>query len=474
MLLASLALAACHVPGSGGMSIAQSSPRWEGLPFREAETTAYGLTLYANDWALVNETAQVRLEGGEQIVSLSPVAAQVEARGAYLQIPGMVSDKRFRHDLQSRERLMERYHGRLVEIVSATSSITATLLMTESGPVYRIGDRLTPDPGGRVVYPPLPDLALEPTLEWIVRMDAPWSGLATASYVVNRMGWESEYTLRTDADQTRGEWTQWAAIRNQSGGRFPNARVTLVAGDVRREFRPPIPMDHGGARAYAYEAAPAESYAARYQYRLPDPMTLERNSEPRITLAKADGVPLTRSFLITSSVNLYRTIEPELPRKAQVRLTIPNTEDANLGKPLPRGKVTVYTPNRQGEQAVAGEPLIPDTPKDQLILLNLGEAFDITAERKQTQYELTDAGARIGYSIVLRNQLDRAVTVDVTEHIQGDWVVLSHSHPYERLSASVLRFRPSVPAGGEVKLTYEVRVRTPDMPKPVPPAPSPR
>ncbi|MNX05908.1 hypothetical protein D3C86_355350 [compost metagenome] len=472
VLLASLALAACHAPG-GGLSIAQTASRWEGLPVREAQSTAYALTLYADGWGLVNETGRLELTPTEQIVAFSPVAAQTEPRGAYLQIPGTVSDRRFRYDLQSRERLMERYHGRTVEIVTATGSISAVLLVTETGPVFRIGDRLTSDPGGRVVYPPLPDLAVEPRLEWVVSVSAPWSGTATASYIVNRLGWQNEYTLRTDADQTRGEWTQWAALSNQSGGRFPDAQVTLVAGDVRREDRfPPVPLAYGGKRAYA-EIAPAEPFAARYQYRLPERITLERNAEPRISMARADGVPLTRIFRIMSMVDLYRSIEPELPRKATIRLTIPNTEAANLGKPLPRGKVTVYTPNRQGEQAVAGEPMIPDTPRGQTIILELGEAFDVTAQRTQTKLEVTSDGSRVGYSITLRNQMDRAVPVEVIEQIPGDWTVLSNSHPYDRLSASELRFRPTVPAGGEVKVTYEVRVRTQLPPSPVPP-PAPR
>lgn len=471
-LLASLALAACHAPG-GGVSIAQTGTGWDGLPFRGAGTPAYSLTLYADGWGLVNESARLDLASGAQIVVFTPVAAQVEPRGAYLQVPGTVSDRRFRYDLQSRERLMERYHGREVEIVTATGSITATLLMTETGPVYRIGDRLTPDPGGRVVYPPLPDLAVEPRLEWIVRASAPWSGVATASYVVNRLGWQNEYTLRTDAEQTRGEWTQWAAIANQSGGRYPDAQVTLVAGDVRRDHVTPYPKAYGGMRAYA-EVAPAEPFAARYQYRLPQPLTLERNSEPRVSLARADNVPLTRSFRITSVVNLYRDVEPELPRKAQIRLTIPNTEAANLGKPLPRGKVTVYTPNRQGVQAVAGEPTIPDTPRGQTVILELGEAFDVTAERRQTQFEVATDGTRVGYSITLRNQMDRAVTVEVTEQIPGDWTVLSNSHPFERVSASELRFRPTVPAGGTVTVTYVARVRTQAPPQATPMPPIPR
>jgi hypothetical protein len=468
-----LALAACHAPG-GGWSIAQTATRWEDLPVRAAVTEGYAVTLYADNWALVTERARVALEAGEQVVRFSPVAAQVESRGAYLQVPGTVSDRRFRYDLQSREQLMQRYHGRTVSIVSATGSVTATLLMTETGPVYRIGDQLMTDPGGRVVLPPLPGLATEPALEWIVSRGAPWSGTATASTVVNRLGWQNEYTLRTDADQTRGEWTQWAAISNQSGGRYPDARVTLVAGEVRRDGQPPMPLAYGGARAYAMEAAPAESYAARYQYVLGQPMTLERDSETRHNLASTDGVPITRSFRFVGSVSLERAADPELPRKAQIRLTIPNTEAAKLGKPLPRGKVTVYTPNRQGVQQVAGEPTIPDTPKGQPILLELGEAFDVTAQRQQTQYEVTSEGTTIGYRIRLRNQMDRAASIDVTELIPYDWSVLSHSHAYERRSASQLGFSPTVPAGGEVDLTYTVRIRTQAMRQPgatTPPSP---
>lgn len=463
MLVLSLALAACHVPGSGGLSVAQTKTRWEGLPLQSAEMIGQALTLYPENWALVNETARVSLQPGEQIVSLSPVPSQVEARGATLQLPGTVSDRRYRHDLQTRERLMERYHGRTVSIVTATGSLSATLLMTDTGPVYRIGDRLTPDPGGRVVYPPLPDLALEPTLDWIVQAASAWTGTATASYLVNQLGWQNEYTLVTDARQTRGAWSQWAAINNQSGGRFADARITLIAGDVRRESRPPVPLDVG-FRAYS-EAAPAESFAARYQYRLPQRVTLERNSEVRHLLARADDVPIARTFHVTSVVPLHREPAPDLPRKAQIRLTIANTAEANLGKPLPRGKVTVYTPTPEGSQAVAGEPMIPDMPKGQAMILNLGEAFDVTAQRRQTRYETSEAGTTLGYAITLRNEQDQPVTVELSEQLPGDWTMRTHSHPFETPSATSIRFRPTIPAGGEVTVSYEVLIRTPRPPR---------
>jgi hypothetical protein len=50
--------------------------------------------------------------------------------------------------------------------------------------------------------------------------------------------------------------------------------------------------------------------------------------------------------------------------------------------------------------------------------------------------------------------------VDVREQLGGDWEMISNSHPYERTSAFGITFAVPVPANGEVKLTYRVRVRT--------------
>lgn len=434
---------------------------WDGLAMRDTPSTsaALALTLYTDNWAMVTDVRPISLQAGEQVARFKDVAAQTDGTGAYLQVPGTVTSRRFRYDLQNRDRLLSRYHGMQVEIFpqGATSSISATLFMTDTGPVYQIGDRLYTEAPGRVALPPWSGVATTPTLEWIVRMEAPWTGTATATYVVNQLGWQSEYTLVTDRDQTRGEWKQWAAISNRSGAEYRIAQITLVAGDVRRP-RAPIPLDMGGVRAYNEVAAP-ESYAARYLYRLPNPATIQRDAEERIALREAAGLTIERTYRVDSSIHLGRLPDPELPRKARIRLTIPNTTAAGLGEPLPKGKVTVYTPTRQGELAIAGEPPIPDTPVGQNLELDLGEAFHITSERTQTLYRLTDTAQEVGYRIALRNQQEVPVTVWVTEQLSGDWTITSSSHPYDRLSATQIRFRVQVPAQGSTEVTYQATIQ---------------
>jgi hypothetical protein len=47
----------------------------------------------------------------------------------------------------------------------------------------------------------------------------------------------------------------------------------------------------------------------------------------------------------------------------------------------------------------------------------------------------------------------------VREQFPGDWTVVESSVPARKLAAYTAEFPVSVPAGGEAKLTYRVRVR---------------
>lgn len=459
LVVAGSLVVGCH-RGLASVQAEPAVPGWDRLPVQATTATgSLALTLYGEEWALVTDARPVTLASGEQVVRFPGVAAQTDGSGGYVQVPGTVSARRFRYDLQSRDRLLSRYHGQPVDLYPPGSSvpIQATLLVTDTGPVYQVGDRLYTDPPGRVALPALEGLALLPTLEWIVRMGAPYSGIATVSYVANQVGWKNEVTLVTDRDQTRGDWKQWAAVTNRSGADYVGARLTLVAGDVRRDHGV-VPLPYGGARAYAEVAAP-EPYAARHVYRLSEPVTLRRDADERLALRTFGGVGVTRTYRVDSGIHLGRLPDPEAPRKARLRLTIPNTRASGLGEPLPRGTVTVYTPTRDGELAIAGAPTVGDVPVGQNVELDLGEAFDVTAERTQTAYRLTATAQEVAYRIVLRNQQDVAVTVWVTEQLSGDWSITQSSHPYERLSATQIRFKVPVPARGSAEVSYQASIQ---------------
>ncbi len=51
------------------------------------------------------------------------------------------------------------------------------------------------------------------------------------------------------------------------------------------------------------------------------------------------------------------------------------------------------------------------------------------------------------------------VTVDVIEPASGDWEIVSASHAAKKEDAQTFVFHVDVPARGETKVTYRVRIR---------------
>jgi hypothetical protein len=101
--------------------------------------------------------------------------------------------------------------------------------------------------------------------------------------------------------------------------------------------------------------------------------------------------------------------------------------------------------------------------------MQTSDAFDVTAERVQTDYNVEQLppprrgvpGLRrvtAGFRVTLTNAKTEAAVVDVRETHFGVWSITASSVPAEKLSASEVRFRMNVPAGGEVTLTYSVQI----------------
>ena len=126
--------------------------------------------------------------------------------------------------------------------------------------------------------------------------------------------------------------------------------------------------------------------------------------------------------------------------------------------PLPKGRVRVYQEDANKKLQFIGEDSIDHTPKDEKVRVEMGNAFDIVGERKQTAHKVVRANVYdYSYEVTLRNHKDEAVSVNVVEHLSGDWKVMAKSHAFNKLSSTEIEFPVKVPANGEAKVTYTVR-----------------
>jgi hypothetical protein len=155
-------------------------------------------------------------------------------------------------------------------------------------------------------------------------------------------------------------------------------------------------------------------------------------------------------------------VQPGAPVKdpVQVFYKFKNEEKAGLGMPLPAGTIRVYQQDSRGGSLFAGEDHIDHTPKDEEISLHIGNAFDIVAERKQSDYKrLSDRLYEFEYEITLRNHKDAPISVEVNEPIGGDWEMVNSTNKFTKTAAFAAQFDVPVDKNGTSVLKYRVRVR---------------
>ena len=440
-----------------------------------ADRTAVSVTVYNQNLALVRETRTLKLDhAGTGTLRFMDVPSQINPRTVHVQplsSPGpSVLEQNYEYDLISPEKLMEKYVGREVEIVEQSQDLTtrnvkATLLSTNGGPVYKIGDRIVIGQGGKVTLPDLPeDLVARPTLVWT--LDAPKAGSAPAevSYLTDGMNWSADYVAVVDSDDKRAGLSGWVTVDNHSGATFRDATLKLVAGDVRR-VSPQALMKTDMMLREGMAAAPQMSEEAFFEYHLytlDRPTTVKDNQTKQLSLFSAPSVPVTKKLMLTGNYGYYQNPfgDGTQTQKVAVVLEIVNSASGGLGMPLPKGTVRVYKKDKSGAEQFVGEDAIDHTPKDETLKLHIGDAFDVVAERAQSDFKIVSRRqAESAWTVSLRNRKEEDVVVTVREPVGGDWTLLSSSLPGKKIDQQTLEFQVPVPAGKEVKLTYRISVR---------------
>jgi len=136
-----------------------------------------------------------------------------------------------------------------------------------------------------------------------------------------------------------------------------------------------------------------------------------------------------------------------------------NARENRLGMPLPMGVVRVYKKDTDGSQIFIGEDRIDHTPKNEEVRLKVGHAFDVVAEKLQTDYiRASSKQHESEWEITIRNHKKKVINVTLFEKLQGNWAMLSNSHKYKKIDAFTLRFDVEVLPGKEEKVTYRVKV----------------
>jgi hypothetical protein len=317
-------------------------------------------------------------------------------------------------------------------------------------------------------------LITQPTLEWLLDSPATGRQQTRIAYETQGMTWWADYNIVYDESRACTlDLSAWVSIINQSGTGFRNARLKLIAGDVHRAEPQQPRRDVVYKMAMAEEAAPGfveKSFFEYHLYTLGRRTDLPDNSTKQLQLMPtARGIECRKELVFAPTLDTpwwgYQQLDQDYGRygdaEVNVFLRFRNEESQQLGIPLPAGRIRVMQLDPDDDSLeFIGEDVIDHTPRNEDVLIEMGNAFDVVGERKQTDFrvDLRTRNLWETFEIRLRNHKDEAVDVAVLENLyrSANWKIEDASQRHGKESSSRIRFDVLVPAEDEVVLTYTV------------------
>jgi len=438
------------------------------------------VTVYNSDIALVRDVRELQLPRGTFDLRFMDIAATVNPATVHfrsLTEPSRVNvlEQNYEYDLLEPDKLLRKYVGRDVTLVRRRSEngqtreeeVKARLLSYNTAPVWQIGNEIvTGLSADHIKFPELPgNLYTHPTLIWTLDNAGAAHHRVEASYLASKLSWNADYVLTVSRDDKAADLDGWVTLANGSGTSFRNTRLQLVAGDLNR-----VREVMSKVQAFSARNAPAaadavmaqESFSDYHLYTLGRKTTINNNETKQVSMLTGTGVPVRKRYLVEGQAVYYRNGQhPGSPLKdvVQVYYQFKNDERAGLGMPMPAGIVRVYQADSKGGTQFVGEDRISHTPKDEELNLKIGNAFDVTCERNQVDFEKIAPNVyELEYAITLRNHKTSPIAVDVDEPLGGTWKMVRSSHEWTKTAAWAAAFTVPVAADGTAVLKYRVRV----------------
>ena len=438
------------------------------------------VTVYNSDIALVRDVRDLQLPRGHFDLKFMDIAATVNPATVHfrsLTEPSRVNvlEQNYEYDLLEPDKLLRKYVGRDVTLVrrrlengqSRDEEVKARLLSYNNAPVWRIGNEIVTGLGAdQIKFPELPgNLYTHPTLIWTLDNGGAAHHRVEASYLASKLSWNADYVLTVARDDKTADLDGWVTLANGSGTSFRNTKLQLVAGDlnrVRQVFARRIDMAAKDVMSVAEAPMAQESFSDYHLYTLGHKTTINNSETKQVSMLTGTGIPVRKRYVVEGQAFYYRNAQhpgSTIKDTVQVFYRFKNEAGGGLGVPMPAGVVRVYQADSQGGTQFVGEDRVDHTPKDEELNLKIGNAFDVTCERKQTDFEKISPNVyEVEYEITLRNHKTSAVTVEVNEPLGGTWRMLRSSHEWNKTGAWAATFAVPVAPDATAVVKYRVRV----------------
>ena len=279
-----------------------------------------------------------------------------------------------------------------------------------------------------VSYPPG-----EAALVWRIHSDGAGEEMVRISYLLSYIDRLITYKGVASKDEKFLDLEAFLVLRNFSGEDFDGASIVLGQGD------------------------PFIGSSAHEETR-------------QVHFLTARGVPIKKTFTWDAAEKPWEPKRLETDVGIPVHYSIDNEEEAGLGKDhLWDGKVRMFQDDGQSGTIFLGEDNVGITPVGEEMRIYIGDSRDVSVTQVKTKDQrinprpsrhkivLYDTDEEIRTEV--ENFKDSPVTVDLIQHIPGEWEMKRSSMEYEKRDANTLVYRVNVPAKSKQKLSFNYNRR---------------
>lgn len=397
-----------------------------------------------------------------------------------------ILQQEYHFDLLNNQALLTSHLGKEITVEqghgSDLVSFTGMLLNSQNGFILqdKNNQMITVNQYSAIRFPVMENAVFnEPTLIWKIISKKPGLHQTETRYQTKEITWWADYNaiFEESGDPNSGmlALSSWVTVMNKTGMNFDNAELKLVAGDVNtaqapQPSRPNLMM--GAKVGYnGPESFTEKSFFEYHLYKLNEKINLLNNTAQQIKfLPKISKIPVEKLYIYDSNPgmlytgynNTERYVNNNTPAKIDVYLKWKNSNKVGLGIPLPAGRIRISAVDASSKTPeFIGEDVIDHTAQNEDIQIKVGSAFDVSAEKKQTDFSL-DTNRHVmeeSFEIELKNHKNHDIKVFVQENFYrtGNWVVIKNSSAFEKINSNTVKFPIIIKAGSNTKVQYTVR-----------------
>lgn len=201
------------------------------------------VTIYNDNFALVKDTRDIQFDQGESALYFTDVSENIQTETVTFKALGnsqsvRVYEQNFERNLITQEGLLKKYIDQQVDVVADFANepkrisgvllaySPSVILRTERGIV--VANKIS-----AVDLASIPDgFFTMPTLNWKVFSEKAQTQKCEVAYRTTGFAWKADYIVTVNDKETKADVGGWVTIDNNSGKKYVNAKLKLIAGDV--------------------------------------------------------------------------------------------------------------------------------------------------------------------------------------------------------------------------------------------------